>query len=160
MRYLIAITTVVLLSLLLPMTTGWCAEDLKNRFDYANPDLPVRDAAVVSDDANRMTHEYRMTQERYRLYECLALSVIVIFALATVLFFIARNTPYTSTDIVNASGLILIIFGTIFLVLLTDAESQLSTGIGVMGAIAGYLFGKMQRNDTQGSLPQTEGDKK
>ena len=138
-------------------TAGWCAEDLKKEFDFANPNLPVREVASGSDDANRMTHEYRMTQERYRLYECLALSVIVIITLATVLFFITRNKPYSSTDVVNASGLILIIFGTIFLVILTDAESQLSTGIGVMGAIAGYLFGKMQRNDTQGVAPQAVG---
>jgi hypothetical protein len=160
MRYMMAITTLVLFSLILATTVGWCAEDVKKQFDFANPDLSARQAAVGADDANRLTHEFHMTQERYRLYECLALSVIVIVALATVLFFITRNKAYTATDIVNASGLILIIFGTIFLVVLTDAESQLSTGIGVMGAIAGYLFGKMQRNDTHGATSQTGADGK
>jgi hypothetical protein len=154
MRHMM-IVTIVIFFLMLVVNAGWCTEDVKKQFDFANPDLPSRTAVVGSDDANRMTHEFRMTQERYRLYECLALSVIVITTLATVLFFITRNKPYLSTDILNASGLILIIFGTIFLVILTDAESQLSTGIGVMGAIAGYLFGKMQRNDTQGGPPPT-----
>ena len=73
MRYLMGITTLVLLSLMIATTAGWCAEDLKKEFDFANPNLPVREVASGSDDANRMTHEYRMTQERYRLYECLAL---------------------------------------------------------------------------------------
>jgi hypothetical protein len=160
MRYLMAIMTVVLLSLMLTSTAGWCADDEKKQYDFANPDLSARVAVVGADDANRLTHEFNMTQERYRLYECLALSVIVISSLATVLFFITRNKAYSATDIVNASGLILIIFGTIFLVVLTDAESQLSTGIGVMGAIAGYLFGKMQRNDTHGATSQTGADGK
>jgi len=40
--------------------------------------------------------------------------------------------------------LIIIVYGTIILVLVAEAEQQLTAAIGILGAIAGYLFGTIQ----------------
>lgn len=71
------------------------------------------------------------------------LCVVAIIALLMVLYFL-RDHKNCPRDIVNAAGLILIIFGTIILVLVVDTTEQLTAAIGVLGAIAGYLFGTIQ----------------
>jgi len=161
MKYAIFLTLTLVFSCWTIAPVGWGVEDYKSKLDYFNPALPVKEVQTVeADDPARLRHEYRMTQERNRLYECLALGIVVIVSLVTVLLFIRKTGSYSAANIINASGLILIIFGTIFLVILSDAESQLSTGIGVMGAIAGYLFGKLQSGEGQGGPAQPGGPAK
>ena len=71
---------------------------------------------------------------------CVALSSLLI-----VLYFL-RSKTYTSKDVVSVTGLTLIIFGTIILVLIVDTSEQLTAAIGVLGAIAGYLFRSVQEH--------------
>ncbi len=88
-----------------------------------------------------------MTQERNKLYECIILAVGLIITLAIILGLMSKKTSFTATNIMNASALILIIYGTIFIVVLSDAEAQLTASIGILGAIAGYLFGTMNKRE-------------
>ncbi|MBK8890736.1 MAG: hypothetical protein IPN75_10250, partial [Dechloromonas sp.] len=44
---------------------------------------------------------------------------------------------------VSATGLICIVFGTILLVLMAETETQLTASVGIIGAVAGYLFRSM-----------------
>lgn len=75
---------------------------------------------------------------------CVALSSLLI-----VLYFL-RSKTYTSKDVVSVTGLTLIIFGTIILVLIVDTSEQLTAAIGVLGAIAGYLFRSVQESSEGG----------
>ena len=77
------------------------------------------------------------------------LCLLSISSLLIVLIFL-RKTNHSASDIVNAAGLNLIIFGTIILVLVVDTTEQLTSAIGVLGAIAGYLFGTIQRKEAKG----------
>ena len=43
--------------------------------------------------------------------------------------------------VLSATGLILVIFSTNIIILLADVEVQLTAAMGVLGGIAGYLFG-------------------
>jgi hypothetical protein len=61
--------------------------------------------------------------------------------------FLAKKPNSSAIHLVNASGLVFVIFGTLFLVLLADVDEQLNAGIGIMGAVAGYLFGTMRKSD-------------
>ena len=108
-------------------------------------------AGGVLSEADRLTHEYRMTQQLYKLYECIFLAFAVVACLSLVLWSIRKDQKKSGSDIVHASGLIFIIFGTIFLVILADAEAQLTASMGIMGAIAGYLFGKIQNGSAKES---------
>ena len=102
-------------------------------------------------DADRMALEYRITQERYRFYEVILLACVAVFALIVVLSFIRRSPRCQPRDMVNATGLILVIFSTIIIILLADVEVQLTAAMGVLGGIAGYLFGtfNMPRSSQQ-----------
>ena len=104
-------------------------------------------AATPTATADRLTHEYRMREEDNKLYEILILSALALLSLFIVLRFITRKpeTNYSATDIVNATGLIFIIFGTILLVIMADTDQQLTAAIGIMGAVAGYIFGAIKQ---------------
>jgi hypothetical protein len=99
-----------------------------------------------TDQAAKWEFDDRRAQEKYRLYECLILSVVLVLSLAIILKFITK-AHHTSDNIVTVSGLVLIVFGTIFIVIMAKAESQLTASMGILGAIAGYLFGTMKKGE-------------
>ncbi len=108
----------------------------------AQSPAPVID---TQSQADKFTHEFRMRQENNKLYEIAILSALALVSLFIVLRFITAKAAYSASHIVNATGLIFIIFGTILLVLLADTDEQLTAPIGILGAVAGYLFGSINR---------------
>ena len=56
---------------------------------------------------------------------------------------------------VNGSGLVLVIFATVLVVVLAKVDQQLTAATGILGAIAGYLFGKA----TKGAEAEQKPDK-
>jgi len=51
---------------------------------------------------------------------------------------------------VNAIGLVLVIEGTMFITVSALTSEQLTAPIGILGAIAGYLFGSAKRKAAEG----------
>lgn len=78
----------------------------------------------------------------------LILAAMAMISMLLVLWFLKQKDETTPKDIVNAAGLILIVFGTIILVLIVDTTEQLTAAIGILGAIAGYLFRSAQETVT------------
>ncbi len=88
---------------------------------------------------NELVHERVRNELIYIVLLC-ALALIT----TTITLYFMRDRDHDARDIVNAAGLNLIIIGTIILVLVVDTSEQLTAAIGVLGAIAGYLFRSMQ----------------
>jgi hypothetical protein len=83
---------------------------------------------------------------KYKLLVACSLLIGMLISLVCVLYFVMRTTtPPSADDIVHASALVLLIFGTIILVVIVNADQQLTAAIGILGAIAGYLFGSLKR---------------
>ncbi len=74
------------------------------------------------------------------------LAVMAMASMLLVLWFLKQKDETTPKDIVNAAGLIVIVFSTIILVLVVDTTEQLTAAIGILGAIAGYLFRSAQES--------------
>lgn len=110
----------------------------------AAPVLPAAPHPAVTLSADEMTHQFRMLEERHKLYEILILSLLALSSLFIVLRFITAKPAYSPSDIVNVTGMIFIIFGTIMLVIMVKTDEQLTASVGILGAIAGYLFGTMK----------------
>jgi O-antigen/teichoic acid export membrane protein len=55
---------------------------------------------------------------------------------------------------VAASGLVLVIFATVLIVILAKTDQQLTAPIGILGAIAGYLFGKSTKGTETEQKPE------
>lgn len=90
-------------------------------------------------------HEYKMEQERNKLYDVGILSLVTLSSLLFVVYVITRKERYSSEAIVNVTGLIFIVYGTIVLTLMVDTDQQLTAAMGILGAVAGYLFGTSRR---------------
>lgn len=110
----------------------------------------------IAVNADQLTHEFNMTQEKYKLYECILLAAFALISLIIVLKSLCNKPNCDAAHMVNASGLVFIIFGTLFLVLLADVDEQLNAGVGILGAVAGYLFGTMRRMETNQKTDSNE----
>ncbi|MCP5243846.1 hypothetical protein [Nitrosomonas sp.] len=100
------------------------------------------------------TNSIRFVRVENEFYYVIILSVMCLLSLSIVLFFLIKlKKDAQPKDIVSGAGLILIVFGTIILVLIVDTSEQLTAAIGILGAIAGYLFRSAQEN---GHTPHSE----
>jgi membrane protease YdiL (CAAX protease family) len=97
---------------------------------------PSTDTALV---------QYRIMQEKHRLLSAIFIAVVTVVCLGLVLGFMARSNTFTATNIVNASGLVLVIQAILFVAVCSSTSEQLTSAIGAFGAIAGYLFGRATR---------------
>ena len=77
------------------------------------------------------------------LWYVILLSLLSVASLIVALQFLKMKN-YKPRDVINITGLTLIIFGTIILVLVVDTSEQLTAAIGILGAVAGYLFRSAQ----------------
>ena len=130
------------------------SEESAEDFFDPTPDAPSTEqpetgqeekTSSLQEKADELTHEYRLLVEQNRLKLLAAVCLAGVICLFTILWFISRSDAYTSQDIVTSSGLVLIIMGTIMIILIADTGEALTAPMGIMGAIAGYLFGRMNK---------------
>lgn len=91
------------------------------------------------------TGELRKLQEENRVNLLFGILVATPLFLFLVLIYIKKSTNFSAQSIVHGSGLVLVIQATLFVVLASPTTEQLTASIGVLGAIAGYLFGSARR---------------
>lgn len=103
------------------------------------------DYSTILTRADSAKAEILRTREAYRFYAVYFFIAAAIASLVIVLVCIKNTQNHNAEDIVNATGLILIIFGTIIVVMIADVEQQLTAAVGILGAIAGYLFGTIRK---------------
>lgn len=94
-----------------------------------------------------------MKRENNKVYEIVILGIVALVSLFMVLRFLTAKTTNSGPHIVNATGLICIIFGTIMLVLMAQSDQQLTAAVGILGAVAGYLFRSMHQGEDTKSQP-------
>lgn len=99
---------------------------------------------------------FRMEEERSRRYSVAGLLLAMILSQILVLLFLVRSHQCTATAVVHGSGLVLVVYATVMIVILARADQQLTAAIGILGAIAGYLFGSATREAGQGSARQQQ----
>ena len=93
---------------------------------------------------DELTLEFRKQQEYIRLAEVLILAIMSLGTLGIMLTCMKNSQVCNARDMLNAAGLILVIFSTVMVIIIADAEIQLTAAMGVLGGIAGYLFGTLR----------------
>lgn len=123
--------------------------------DRASIQAPAAaDPTVVQ--ADKLTHDFNIERERIKLLEAVFVSLLAVTLLFIVLRFLNSKGPSAVPHMVNATGLICIVFGTILLVLMAQNESQLTASVGILGAVAGYLFRSMRPDAEVRPYPRPE----
>jgi hypothetical protein len=165
MKGIAAIASGLIIALWVPI--GLCAdkslEMIAPPYDQVLQDSPKDISSErhgVATPLDHLEQEYRMTLERNKLILFGLLSGTTIISLITVLLFIRNahgaNSAPSTEEMLSVSGLILIIFATVFLVLGADTQEQLSPPFGLLGAIAGYIFGRKTSTGARWVLRQEE----
>ncbi len=90
--------------------------------------------------------EDRRSRERYNLMQSIIMGITLVLSLITVSVFVTKTSD-SAVHLVNACALTLIVFGTIYITILADTDQQLTASTGILGAVAGYLFGSMRRGE-------------
>lgn len=99
---------------------------------------------------------YRMAEESNRLILALSVMGAGVLSLLLVLAFLKSKGSAPET-MVTGSGLVLVVFATVLIVILVKRDEQLTAATGILGAIAGYLFGKAAKGPDAGPKPDTPG---
>lgn len=109
---------------------------------------------VASEDfqsnSNQLVYDFRAKQEAIRFYEVILLAVMSLFALAIVLKYMKDSKTCQARDMLNGTGLVLVIFATVLVIIIANVEIQLTAAMGVLGGIAGYLFGTLRSSQGTG----------
>lgn len=94
--------------------------------------------------------DYRLRQEENRFRLIVMITLITPVILMILLHYVRSSPTFNDQSIVHTSGLVLVIQATTVVVLASTTTEQLSTAIGVLAAIAGYLFGSARnRKDSK-----------
>ncbi len=96
---------------------------------------------AIEEDGYISAIKYRELQEQQKLWFVILISIMTPVFLYLVLSFLKNSSDNSGTNIVNATGLILVIQATVLIVVTSTTSEQLTAAIGVIAAIAGYLFG-------------------
>lgn len=136
--------------LLVSVPASWGENDILKEFEFKNVQQNQEsDNSEVSGAMSyyKMYLDTRMNQHKTKLYECIVIASLAVISLFIVLRNITNCKSYTAAHIVNASGLIVIVFGALLLPLFAETDQQLTATVGILGAIAGYLFGSMRKGE-------------
>lgn len=129
-------------------------KELLQGFPAASPETSpqqktqeVSKGGSVLAQADQLTKDLYAQRDRYNFFKVLTLCTLCLIVFIVVIVSLSRRPEPSGGNIVKATGLILVVFGTIFLVLVAEKGQQLTAPIGILGAIAGYLFGAASRQD-------------
>lgn len=84
---------------------------------------------------------YRVEEESNRLILALSVLGTGCLSLLLVLAFLTYREA-AQESMVTGSGIVLVIFALVLVVILAKTDQQLTAATGILGAFAGYLFGK------------------
>ena len=86
--------------------------------------------------------------------------VATLYAFSLIIIIILMwRTDHQAKDIVTIVGLVSVIFATLLLVLMIANTETMTAPIGIFGAIAGYLFGTVQKKEAPKEEPKKEDSK-
>ena len=146
----------------------FCPTILLQQAFASEPDDAVRQAMEVGEQLKAeaegtfqeeplqdLEAEYRLQQEKHRYILGICIIFLTPIFLLIELFILKCTNACTAENVLNGTGLVLIIQATVLVVLLSPTSEQLTAAIGVLAAIAGYLFGSTRRSSTQSTKEKT-----
>lgn len=128
---------------------GQDAAAVDKRFQEIVQQAPSRQINSEEKEWAVLEYEYRVMQEKYRMWLLSGIVLTTPILMALVLFCLKKVPGCASEHLVTAVGLILVIEGVIFVGFSAETTEQLTAPIGILGAIAGYLFGSVRRKAEQ-----------
>lgn len=135
-----------------PAATGRGAVDaLADKYSFpqevkegaAIPAADLSSPLPTANDLDRKYAEDRLQERDFKLKVFVIVSVTaLLLSLIGIVFLFRLPTPPSSADIVHIVSLALIILGVLALTMTPTTVEVLTAPIGILGALAGYVFGQ------------------
>lgn len=93
-------------------------------------------------------------QDKQRVPILVGIMSFTFLCLLSVLLFLYLMKKTTAEIVFNVTGLILVIQAILFMAMASLTSEQLTSSIGALGAIAGYLFGRATKKDSEKVEPK------
>lgn len=90
---------------------------------------------------------HQRTQMQFKVVESLIFLLAAIICQITALRYMQKRGNYSIRHIVSITGLLAIVFGTLVVIMIADTDEQMTAAVGILGAVAGYIFGKSRMED-------------
>ncbi len=103
---------------------------------------------VSEQESSSQINTERLALINNNLQYVLITAVLYAFSLVIITVLMKITPDHQAKDIVTVIGLVSVIFASILLVLVVDTTDALTAPMGILGAIAGYLFGSAQRKES------------
>jgi len=138
----------LLIALLMVPGVGVHAEESNNirqiekRFDYENVQ---KQTPSTQEQSNASTVQLSLIENNHQ-YVLITASLYA-FSLIIITVLMKITPDHQANDLITIIGLVSVVFGTILLVLVVDTTEGLTAPMGILGAIAGYLFGAAQKKE-------------
>jgi hypothetical protein len=147
MRKILPRLSCLALFLILVATAAFGSDGVSNSDSIAYDNRPSAQVSSSPSDQAGFTAEQRFKwlQEEHRQTQLMWLVIAMTVALVIVLFFQKANPQHTAESLVNSTGLVLVVFGTLYISECAITTEQLTAPMGILGAIAGYIFGSAQK---------------
>jgi|GEM_PF-1185172 len=160
MNVLKYIVLLICMLLLLPFTAcgeegdtqevlGWAERIAGSIPSQQAPEPEFREQIQMDNTPYVLNAKFRLLQERNRMWLLIALVGSTPVLIALVLFFMKNNPNCSSEHFVTAVGLILVVESTMFVCVSAETHEELTAPIGILGAIAGYLFGSAKKRSEE-----------
>ena len=146
----------LILLVMLPLSTVYASvennisttEQVSNN---ANDDLAMTedefDYTQVVTQASQVNNSVQLAIIENAYHYVMIIAGLYVFSLIIITILIINTPKHHARDIVTTIGLVTVIFGAILLAMVVDTDQALTAPMGILGAIAGYLFGSAQRKD-------------
>jgi uncharacterized membrane protein YfcA len=131
----------LLVTLLMFLGTDVYAEDndisnIESQFDFQK---------VATMESSATVNTERLELIKNNLKYVLIIAGLYAFSLIIITVLMKMTPSHQAKDVVTAVGLVSVIFSSLILVLVVDTSDALTAPMGILGAIAGYLFGSAQK---------------
>lgn len=110
--------------------------------NFPSPAAPAQAPAPAIDPRDLAVVEYQRSQDKAYLMITFVFSGVAVAFLTFVLWLSTRRHPLSSRDVLRAVVVIFIAYGSIVLALAYPKNETMTGVIGILSAIAGYVFGR------------------
>ncbi len=163
MRTTLQKTLLLITLLILPLSTVYASVEnniSKTEQVSANDDMNMIEDAFdfkqVATPELQPDNSIQLAVIQNAYHYVVIIAVLYIFSLIIITILIINTPRHHARDIVTTIGLVTVIFGAILLAMVVDTDQALTAPMGILGAIAGYLFGSAQRKEDPKENPKEE----
>ena len=101
---------------------------------------------IVEEAIPTIVQSLHLSESYYRLYLVFVIMGAAVLFMWLILRAIGKTKDHSSEDVISASGLVIVVMATLFIVIASTTTEALTAAIGLIGAVCGYVLGNLTKD--------------